>query len=614
LFALAALVESTAAQNCGPSTGRTPLTDLGAGTYLGFEGGLYSGGANTPPAGHLASALAEAALVVPRDASGAPEPACGLIGMLSIGMSNTTHEFAVLERDADALAAHHPRLVIFNAAQGGQSADLIQNPNAPYWTLVQERVNAVGLSNAQVQVAWLKEAFSLSTPYSGFPSHAASLEASLELILQKLRDMFPNLRLVYMSSRIYGGYGGSEPVSYEGGFAYKWLIEQQIAGDPALNWNPASGAVESPLVLWGPYLWADGGTPRGDGLTWCPADLESDGTHPSPLGEQKVADLLAQFFASDATAQPWFANPGLAPLEVVDANADATVLSSAPNQNHGATSTLRIEGQTQTALAYVRFDVSAVERPVLHAKLSLRNPENNLNSNGFAARIVADSSWSELSITYANAPAASGASVMVPQQSRDGARSLDVTDWVNADVDGVITIQLAPGIATAPATLLHSRESAWAPRLVLSTRPGAWVETCAGGTTTHGCVAQIAASGFPSASNAGGFVLRATSVEGQRLGLVFYGASGGAAIPWGASTLCVAGPRQRTPAANSGGTDGACDGSLALDWLDYLATHPGSLAAPATAGTVIDAQTWFRDPPAPKTTNLSGALRFTLCP
>jgi hypothetical protein len=49
----------------------------------------------------------------------------------------------------------------------------------------------------------------------------------------------------------------------------RWLIQDQIAGQPELNYDPARGAVKSPLLLWGPYLWADGEMPRkADGLTY----------------------------------------------------------------------------------------------------------------------------------------------------------------------------------------------------------------------------------------------------------------------------------------------------------------------------------------------------------
>jgi hypothetical protein len=92
----------------------------------------------------------------------------------------------------------------------------------------------------------------------------------------------------------------------------RWLIQDQIAGKPELNYDPARGPVKSPVLLWGPYLWADGETPRkADGLAYKREDLsDKDGTHPSESGRSKVADLLLKFFENDATATPWFKGGG----------------------------------------------------------------------------------------------------------------------------------------------------------------------------------------------------------------------------------------------------------------------------------------------------------------
>jgi hypothetical protein len=143
------------------------------------------------------------------------------------------------------------------------------------------------------------------------------------------------------------------------------------------------------------------------------------------------------------------------------------------------------------------------------------------------------------------------------------------------------------------------------------------ISYCTAGTTTNGCNATMSAAGTPSASASSGFTLSVSNVEGQKFGLLFYGVSGPAALPWfsgSTSFLCVKPPTQRIPSANSGGTANACDGSLAIDFLAYGVNNPGSLGMPLTAGQVICAQTWFRDPPAPNTTNLSNGLQFTTCP
>jgi lysophospholipase L1-like esterase len=62
------------------------------------------------------------------------------------------------------------------------------------------------------------------------------------------------------------------------------------------------------VLLWGPYLWTDGMKGRaGDSMKWRKEDTRADGTHPSPSGQQKVAELLLTFFKSDGTSKGWFA-------------------------------------------------------------------------------------------------------------------------------------------------------------------------------------------------------------------------------------------------------------------------------------------------------------------
>ncbi len=127
------------------------------------------------------------------------------------------------------------------------------------------------------------------------------------------QSQVPNLRIVYLSSRIYAGYASTplnpEPYAYESAFSVRWLIQDQIRGKPELNYDPARAEAKSPLLLWGPYLWGDGLTPRKtDGLVWERKDLsQRDGTHPGdPSGREKVAQMLLKFFKTDPTARLWF--------------------------------------------------------------------------------------------------------------------------------------------------------------------------------------------------------------------------------------------------------------------------------------------------------------------
>jgi hypothetical protein len=72
--------------------------------------------------------------------------------------------------------------------------------------------------------------------------------------------------------------------------------------------DPAKGPVKAPLLLWGPYLWADGTTPRkSDSLVWNREDLAADGTHPSHTsGTRKVGQMLLRFFRTDPLARTWY--------------------------------------------------------------------------------------------------------------------------------------------------------------------------------------------------------------------------------------------------------------------------------------------------------------------
>ena len=310
-----------APQNCsGTSVGFLPLNELGAGSYKGSPGGLYPGGSNTRPAAHEEAGLAAARMIRPLNSQGMPDDGGGKIVFLSIGMSNTTQEFSTFKPMADADLARNPRLVIVDGAQGGMTARIISdlsNPNGNgqrFWDTVHARLSAAGVAPTQVQAAWLKEAD--AGPVADFPMDALTLKNELAAIARILKTRFPNIRLTYCSSRIYGGYASTalnpEPFAYQSGFAVKWLIEDQINGSADLNWDAAAGPVVAPWLAWGPYLWADGLKPRGDGLTYRCSDFNpSDGTHPAAGGaREKVARMLLDFLKRDSTARIWFLRDG----------------------------------------------------------------------------------------------------------------------------------------------------------------------------------------------------------------------------------------------------------------------------------------------------------------
>ena len=269
------------------STGLVPLTDMGRRHYRGFRGGLYPAGRNRPTAVYLRKGLAAARQV---------RPIGGKIVLLSIGMSNATAEFSAFKRAADRDPAKNANLTIVDGAQDGWDATRVTT-DPSYWDSVDQRLIAAGVSANQVEAVWLKEA--IAGEARRFPRDARALQADLRAIVRTMRVRYPNLHLIYLSSRTYGGYAitglNPEPAAYDSGYAVRGVIQDRMVGK-----------LKGPWLGWGPYLWTDGLIERSDGLTWTCDDVESDGTHPSKSGVQKVVNLLITFFKTDPTARRWF--------------------------------------------------------------------------------------------------------------------------------------------------------------------------------------------------------------------------------------------------------------------------------------------------------------------
>lgn len=283
-----------------------PLPDLGTSTYQGIEGGLYPGGRNEASAEHERAGAALARDVQARDPSGNPDPG-GRIVLMSIGMSNTVQAFDGFMRAAKEDTRLNPHLLLVNAAHGGVTARAMRDPNdggtgTAYWTSVDQRLREAGATRAQVQAIWIKQAD--ANPAEDFQTYTSTLESELGDIVRTTAARFPLARLVYLSSRTYGGYATTtlnpEPYAYWSGFAVKQVIASQLAGDPSLNFDPTRGPIKAPWLSWGPYLWSKAFTQ---------SDFAPDGTHESAAGQAKVGRMLLDFFSTDSTTKPWFLAP-----------------------------------------------------------------------------------------------------------------------------------------------------------------------------------------------------------------------------------------------------------------------------------------------------------------
>ena len=296
------------------STGLIPLDQMTAEQkYKGEDGGLYGGGRNDPPELQQKAAAGQLAKIQPLDEKGKPDPK-GKIVLMSMGMSNTTQEFSQFKAQADKDPAKSPAVVIVDCAQGGQDAFkwAAGEQSKATWETAMKKLQAAGVTPEQVQVLWVKHARITPERYGDFPAHASELKDQWVSSLNLAAKAFPNLQIAYLSSRIYAGYASTrlnpEPYAYEGAFAVRWMIQEQIKGEAALNYDAGKGEVKAPLLLWGPYLWGDGLTPRrSDGLVWKVGDLAGDGTHPSvESGRAKVGKLLLDFLKTNPNAKGWF--------------------------------------------------------------------------------------------------------------------------------------------------------------------------------------------------------------------------------------------------------------------------------------------------------------------
>ena len=303
----------------GTNNPEIDLPDLGTGTYMGTEGGLYPGGSNVRPPQHESDGLALANGIVPLDANGNYN-ANGQYVLLSIGVSISRTMFTQYQLTEQVDPTLNPHLVIVNGAIDGTDSPNWANFNDGSWqTVLNFYLPYQNVTANQVVAVWLNDP--RSQPKGTYPSDMAQQESDVISALQNMQIYFPNLKLAYIESMHYAGYATNNPVilpepyAYETGFAMQTVIADQINGQANLNYNPLNGPVVAPWLSWGTYDWANGMTPNGpgtlpsSGLEWSCADLGPDGVHASTVGKYKDAALITTFFKTDETAAPWYLAP-----------------------------------------------------------------------------------------------------------------------------------------------------------------------------------------------------------------------------------------------------------------------------------------------------------------
>lgn len=273
--------------------------------YQGFATGLYPGAKNEMPAAHQKAGQKVAATIRPLDTQGRPDPQNGRILALVLGHSNCSMYFRALEGHLDSQkAVLHPRFEMINAAVGGQQLPEISTFSGGVWANA-ERLLAKrpGYSAKQVQVLFLHTTYHGASnrrqmPPRPFPETMRQMQRDLVKVLRHCLELYPNLKIAYLTCDGLRHFTGFEPHVYQEAFAFKWLIESQIKHEPGTDF--AGTDRQLPWLEWGPYIWDN---------TW-DRSYFTDGVHPAPKAQQIFVDKYWNHLRRDSVARIWLFRGG----------------------------------------------------------------------------------------------------------------------------------------------------------------------------------------------------------------------------------------------------------------------------------------------------------------
>jgi len=182
---------------------------------------------------------------------------------------------------------------------------------------------------------------------------------------------------------------------------------------------------------------------------------------PTPTSfRTSAATALAAVLATTAAAVPLGTPAIAAESRSVVATADAYVSSSNANANYGASSSLYVDG-SPVMRTYLRFDVPAAGE-LVRGRLQVYVARS---SQAFQVRRVADTTWTEKSITYSNAPAVGSQVVTSGPVAKGSWAKIDVTSLLPSS--GPVTLALTPVSGNSQAVASKESGTTRTPRLVL---------------------------------------------------------------------------------------------------------------------------------------------------
>jgi hypothetical protein len=287
---------------------KIPLNDLGPGTFLGSQGGLYPNGQNNPSGTYAADLLSISQNIIPLDSSGSSTTKGGKIVFISLGGSTCGHNMRQLKTQTDKNPLTNPKLLLLNCCNGYGEASLnsIMNPNDPYWNHVTQVLTGSKAGYRSVQIIYLET--DDSTKYINWPGRANLVKGELESAVNVLKSKFINLKVLYLlgRTRTFGNQTlfNREPSPYYFGWACKWTIEDQINGASNLKYSGPNPV--APIITWGFYQWADSLPRQTDGFYWRQSETK-DGLHANTDGQDTLATRFQNFLFTDKNASLWYA-------------------------------------------------------------------------------------------------------------------------------------------------------------------------------------------------------------------------------------------------------------------------------------------------------------------
>lgn len=292
-----AIVNENDALTYEKNLGNRPVNNPVLFSYYGHQSGLFSWGnnyiANTFKTNYLNANMAIKTL----DAAG-NSSINGKIGILEIGGSNPAIIYEGLKTNQLNDAGFGSKLTFVNAGMNAMDFSDILKPTTNYWTNVQTFLNQSGITAAQVQVIFCIEdnLKNLDVTFN----RATSLQNDYISLLNLVRSKYPNCKLFLVGDRGYSGYATDprhkEPIGYLNGWGVKLFVQQYTDG--LLPMYPA--------VDWLDYYWANGETPRFDGLTYSEDDYRPGFIH---FSDEKAEELGAGTHAklkSDIGTSYWY--------------------------------------------------------------------------------------------------------------------------------------------------------------------------------------------------------------------------------------------------------------------------------------------------------------------